>query len=408
MPVNTPTYKGLNQQEKEKEIVWDQSNIDQQDKKNHNFSEWLKKEKEKQTKKQDYEILALKEKLFENNLWFLKRLEASPVGRNLLLKIKEKRNELLPEMNIEQYKEFLPHCIQHWLPIQVVIGDRTSKDSLELENYLKKFDAIVANMKASEIEMIKSLVTVIKFWRKGSFDRVDGSLEIRELSKLKLNLRAVFEHEFTHLKEFYLSIVDPEFHSKLEKINSDIDMSNLDVVNVGLWRPIWKSEVREYYPGIENEQGELLRKIILKDGKIIECFIFELPWSRVWTYVNDQLLTPEIQNDLIYRSSLTAPKDWFINSYAKSNGGSNELLLGEFIRGDIKYQEQLTTITETYYDDPAYFAELFFQSKAGESIPLNQKYDHLSDFPALRKKLRLMIEYGFFPDGEFSWYIEEE
>lgn len=349
------------------------------------------------------EISSLKESLNESSSsLFLKKLENNEEMQEVFQAISEKQQEYKSRVNIEEYKELMPNAYKLELPILIRDIDG------QMQEYCKNFDKALWELSPQRIEEIKKLITIIDIgWNSLWAFPTDFSITMLPLSGYENSSTVInwfFLHELTHIKQYLMVFNDKNFWNNLSNFQQG-SLSTKTVIPMFAERPYRDGQFLKVNERTGEEEDYTLTTVFHS----WEIFKVD-PMNNKVEYIDKNGITKSIDYKearmLARRLVPEFPKGWFIIPYSKGGSLSEALLFDKREIHD-SHPEELTTILEKYYANRDYFEEAMIYDKDSNIIPLNEQYDEQALYPLLRKKLRMMIEYGFFPEGEMDKYFSQ-
>ena len=385
------------------------------------FRDKLEEEKNIQKEKQGNQIEYFKAQLNENpetNYTFLNKILSNEWWKEFFDKLKKWQNS---EKNIRNIKnlDLIHNMIDNWygkiseniqpinikwINIPIIL---TSKEKINKTT----FDALLNLSNDIKNIMNKTLdyIVIWDLWINWEAEYEKGFwIRISNEYKSTSYANQMILHEFAHIQHFMLSLSNNNFNQKLEQINKWIEQSNLSKQMLWLfWQQkyIRKDTVlKQSYDENELAKWNLNQTIELKTWeKIISKNWDVLLWNKGELSLKNSDPV-EIHK---YLRKANEPRYWFISPYSFSELEKKPIWKMLWYEDIEIRSEELSNIVEEYNEDKNYFINIIIWNKKWKNLLLNEKYDNLSKYPLIRQKLRLMVEYWFFPKGEFDQYFEK-
>jgi len=339
---------------------------------------------------------------------FIEKLSNTKKWKKLLFLIEEKKKEYINIDDRENIKKHMPNLYNLWIPIfigsegneqRTLRKQRVEKDQ-ESFQYLKVVDKIIGELPIdTKEEMKKLLINIVVFADSWAWGNATLNIWWKRHYNTEEEIKWVLFHEFTHVKHQAIAYSDNFFSKKINIINKD-KPKHVDVMIAAIpsWKYIWfeKNDIKK--------QKDL--SIEFTTWEKIELYWSWIKYWKEWKTTEEMWGLRWVYK---YLKNLMWPRYWFINPYSIkwwNFMNSYENLLWESVKVRMNVEE-LSNIIEEYYINKENFKEIMFWNKWQKELPLNEKYDTESKHPLLRQKLRLMIEYWFFPKWEFDQYFEK-
>ncbi len=411
-----------------------QDNIEQKKRKwqdNITFDEeeyylWLSEvdeEKAKQKEGDDSKAKELAEELSGPSV-FMQYIESSEKWQDLLSRIVQKQEEYKKYDISNKIKDIMPNIASCWIPVTIHreksdwsfldLSEQIEERIIKYLDYAKTLDDAFWDLSYTEKKEIKKIVTRINLDGMEA-DPQDNTLCLfRPTTNYywkKNELKSAILHELTHLKHNAIYYTNPLFSQKINEINHWIDQKWINMAQA--WaRLIWKEDC---------------------DWEQINEYTFKYNGWQIYTYwfwkwfVENKLDDPRYHDFLFWPDDKTKEEMWgdrWLKRYFKEymwprhgvitpywRTGRDSEDDGYYSKLGLKTKlqlnkEELSTIVEEYYYDESTFKDTVLSDVNWGKIWLDEKYDNISKNPEIRKKLRLLIDYGFFPEGKLNNYFE--